>query len=199
MDPELQQICDVFRAQLANCPSSWCQLHPHDDDRQWSAQQLMEHLVLALRTSSRVLETRVRRGRPTRSKSTLLERVLRFLILSRRRMPLGAAAPPFVRPGALCWPPMDGAELSDIFRQEMEAMDRLLVRCEELFGRRAPATHYLLGPLRPMQWRRFHIIHCRHHLEQLHRIQQELGHAGPARPTLISAGKITARSERAAG
>jgi hypothetical protein len=187
MNPELQQVCEAFRAELVGRSRPWCQLHPREDDRQWSAQQVIEHLVLALRTSSRVLEARVRRGRPTRRRATLLERIFRFLILYRQRMPRGAAAPPFVRPGALCWPPMDGAELADLFRRELEAMDRLLVRCEDLFGRRSVATHFLLGPLRPDQWRRFHLIHCRHHLDQLHRIQREVGSGAAAQPAQVSA------------
>lgn len=82
---------------------------------------------------------------------------------------------------------MDGAELADLFRQEMEAMDKLLVRCEELFGRRPAATHFLLGPLRPDQWRLFHVIHGRHHLEQLRRIQREISDEGAAQNDLISA------------
>jgi hypothetical protein len=188
MTSDLQQLCDTFRAELAEKSTAWCQVHPREDDRHWSAQQLVEHLVLALRTSSRVLETRLRRGRPTQSKPTLLERLLRFSILSRRRMPRGASAPPFVRPGVLCWPPMDGPELADLFRQEMETMDKLLIRCEELFGRRPVATHFLLGPLRPHQWRLFHVIHCRHHLEQLHRIQREVAEGVP-RNDVISAGQ----------
>ena len=187
MSPELQQICDDFRAELAGRTRSWCQLHPRDDDRQWSAQQLIEHLVLAMRTSSRVLESRVRRGRAAQSQPTLLERALRFLILARRRMPRGAAAPPFVRPGILCWPPMDGAELSDLLRQEAETMDQLLLRCTELFGRRPAATHFLLGPLRPDQWRLFHVIHGRHHFQQLRRIEREAGQDSAAQNDLISA------------
>lgn len=187
MTPDLQQLCDAFRAELAGKTTAWCQIHPREDDRQWSAQQLIEHLVLTFRSSSRVLETRVRKGRPTKMQPTLLERLLRYSILSRRRMPNGAAAPPFVRPGVLCWPPMDGAELADLFRQEMEAMDKLLVRCEELFGRRPAATHFLLGPLRPDQWRLFHVIHGRHHLEQLHRIQREVNRDGTVQNDMISA------------
>lgn len=187
MSPELQSICDAYRAELAGKSTAWCQLHPREDDRQWTAQQLMEHLTLAFRTSSRVLDTRVRRGHPTRSQPTLLQRLLRFLILARRRMPQGASAPPFVRPGVLCWPAMDGNELADLFRQEMETMDQLLVRCEELFGRRPVATHFLLGPLRPDQWRLFHLIHCRHHLEQLHRIQREVVPAAASQDALLPA------------
>lgn len=187
MSPELQQICDAYRAELAGKSRAWCQVHPREDDRQWTAQQLMEHLVLTLRTSSRVLESRLRRGRPTRSEPTLLERLLRFLILSRQRMPHGAAAPPFVRPGILCWPPMDGSELADLFRQEMDSLDAVLSQCEERFGRRPAATHFLLGPLRPDQWRSFHQVHCRHHLEQLHRIQREVNPDGAVQNDLISA------------
>lgn len=185
MGPEFQQISDAWRTELAGRASSWCQVHPREDDRQWSAQQLVEHLVLALRSSARVLETRLLRGHPSRRKSTLLERALRLLILTRRRMPHGAAAPPFVRPGQLGWPPMDGVHLTALLGQELEEMDRLIARCEERFGRHRVATHFLLGPLRPDQWRLFHVIHCRHHLEQFHRIQREVGSGEAQQPVLI--------------
>lgn len=187
MSPDFQQICDAYRSELAGRSRLWCQVHPREDDRQWTAQQLVEHLVLALRSSSRVLEARVERGHPSRRKSTLLERTLRFLVLARRRMPQGAAAPPFVRPGVLAWLAMDGAELAALLRQELEQMDQLIDRCEDRFGRRRVATHFLLGPMRPDQWRLFHVIHCRHHLAQLRRIQREVSQDSAVRNDLISA------------
>jgi hypothetical protein len=30
--------------------------------------------------------------------------------------------------------------------------------------------------MRPDQWRRFHVIHIRHHLDQLRRIEKSVGH-----------------------
>lgn len=184
MAPEFQSLCDDYREVLAGRTTGWCQLHPREDERHWNAQQVIEHLVLAMRSSARVVETRVERGRPTRRRGTLIQRVLRGMILRTQRLPRGAPAPPFARPGLLRWPPMNGEELSGILRQELEATDRLLETCRERFGERPAASHFLLGPLSAEQWRRFLTVHGRHHLEQLHRVEAAVGsgtlRSGPA-------------------
>jgi hypothetical protein len=55
-------------------------------------------------------------------------------------------------------------------------MDSLIDRCRQRFGPQRVATHFLLGTMRPDQWRRFHVIHIRHHLDQLRRIEKSVGH-----------------------
>lgn len=170
MDRAFQDISGAYLARLAGRSTGWCQLHPREDERQWSAQQVVEHLVLALRSAGRVLESRLEKGRPTRTRPTLLQRILRFSMLRLGRIPRGAPAPPFVRPGLLHWPPMDGSALADLLRQELEGHDALLDRCAAQFGERAAGVHFLLGPLNAEEWRRFHTLHFRHHLEQMERI-----------------------------
>jgi hypothetical protein len=67
---------------------------------------------------------------------------------------------------------MTGNELLEILREEMDQMDHLLDDCRHRFGIQRAAAHFLLGPLRVDQWRRFHVIHFRHHLQQLQRIEK---------------------------
>jgi hypothetical protein len=184
MHPVLQEVYQSYSRPLVNKPAEWCQLHPGDDGRHWSAQDLVQHLVLVCRSTSRVLETRLERGRPTRARGTALQRLLQIVVLSCGHMPRGAPAPPFARPGQLSWPSLNGSELLEILRQEMDRMDHLLDDCRHRFGMQRAATHFLLGPLRADQWRRFHIVHFRHHLQQLRRIDKAVGAAhsvrGPA-------------------
>lgn len=177
MHPVLQQVFEPYRAVLADKPAEWCQRHPNQDERFWSAQNLIEHLVLTCRSTSRVLEKRLERGRPTGGRNTIVQWLLQFVVLSFGHMPQGSPAPSFARPDLLHWPPMNGAELTDLLSQEIDRMDTLIDRCRQRFGPQRVATHFLLGTMRPDQWRRFHVIHIRHHLGQLRRIEQAVGKA----------------------
>ena len=175
MDHQLQEICEAYRARLAGKRTGWCQLYPGQDERRWTTQQVVEHLVLTLRGTAQVLETRLEKGRPTRARTTLLQRARRLATLSLGWIPRGMPAPPFARPGLLHWPAMGGAELADLLRRELENLDGLLDRGAAQFGKQAAGSHFLLGPMSAKQWRRFHTVHCRHHLGQLERIATAVG------------------------
>lgn len=174
MHPVLQQVFESYRDRLTPRSADWCQLHPQKLERLWSCQELMEHLVLTCRSTSRILGERLQRG-PTSAHSTPTQWILQLAMLSLGRMPRGVPAPAFARPDQLHWPPMSGAELLDLFSQEIDQMDTLIDSCRHRFGVQRVASHIILGPLRPDQWRRFHVIHIRHHLDQLRRIESEVG------------------------
>jgi hypothetical protein len=185
MHAVLRQVFDSYRDELAARPLDWCQLHPLQDERLWSAQEIIQHLVLTCRTTSRVLQKRLERGRPTSDRSSLLQWLLQRMILSLGYLPRGAPAPAFTRPDQLQLPHMNGAELIGLLNHEIDTMDSLLDQCRQRFGMQRVATHFVLGPLRPDQWRRFHVVHMRHHLDQLNRLQlavdQPLPHQLPVR------------------
>jgi len=47
-------------------------------------------------------------------------------------------------------------------------MDASLADAERRFGHRTRVLfHPILGPLTAQQWRRFHLVHGRHHLKQI--------------------------------
>jgi hypothetical protein len=51
-------------------------------------------------------------------------------------------------------------------------MDQGLAECEQRFGSEVKmADHVVLGPLTIPQWRRFHLIHTRHHMKQIERLR----------------------------
>jgi len=174
MHPVLQQVFDAYGPALAGQPAEWCQRHPQQSDRQWSAQDLVEHLVLTCRSTTRELEKRIERGHATRARSTPMQWLLQLVVLSFGRMPNGVPAPIFARPDQLHWGPMSGGDLLGRLREEMERMDERISQCRQTFGIQRVASHFLLGPLRPDQWRRFHVIHIGHHLDQLRRIEKSV-------------------------
>ncbi|MFZ0632108.1 MAG: DUF1569 domain-containing protein [Acidobacteriaceae bacterium] len=174
MHPVLQQVFDAYVPALAERPAEWCQRHPRQEQRLWSAQQVVGHLVLTCRSTSRELERRLERGHPTRARSTPVQWLLQLAVLSFGHMPDGVPAPIFAQPDHLHWSAMDGGELLERLRQEMESMDGRITECRQRFGIQRVASHFLLGPMRPDQWRRFHTVHIRHHLDQLKRIEQSV-------------------------
>ena len=63
--------------------------------------------------------------------------------------------------------------VSDIARQ-IAAMDELLVRCELRHGRHKKLfNHPVLGALTGAQWRKFHWIHGRHHVQQILQLRKK--------------------------
>ncbi|HSY02197.1 MAG TPA: DinB family protein [Acidobacteriaceae bacterium] len=183
MHPVLQEVYQAYREPLSGKSAEWCQRHPGQDERRWSAQDLIQHLVLVCRSTSRLLETRLQRGKPAHGHGSMVQRLLQVVVLVFGHMPHGAPAPPFARPGQLHWPAMNGDELLEILRQEMDQMDQLLDSCRKRFGIQRAATHFLLGPMRVDQWRRFHAVHTRHHLEQMQGIEKSVG---PAEATVVA-------------
>jgi hypothetical protein len=175
MHAVLQQVFDSWNSELSGKPLEWCQFHPLQDERLWSAQEIVEHLALTLRSTSHVLAKRLEKGRPTSERSSPVQWVLQLMVLSVGYFPRGAPAPPFVRPDQLHEPPMNGAELIAVLRQDIDRMDDLLDQCRHRFGMQRVAPHFVLGPLRTDQWRRFHVVHMRHHLGQFRRLIASIG------------------------
>jgi hypothetical protein len=51
--------------------------------------------------------------------------------------------------------------------ENLERMDAALALAEQRWGRGVIATHFRLGPMSAEEWRKFHYVHCRHHLKQI--------------------------------
>jgi len=52
-------------------------------------------------------------------------------------------------------------------------MDDMIARCEEKFGSSSKLLdHPILGPLTGAEWRKFHLVHGRHHVKQIRRLRQ---------------------------
>jgi hypothetical protein len=50
----------------------------------------------------------------------------------------------------------------------LERMDVAIAAAEQLWGSEEPiAMHFVLGPMTPLQWRKFHYVHGHHHLLQM--------------------------------
>ena len=168
MHAVLERVVSQIASELLSLDAETTQLHPNGLAYKWSAQQVVEHLVLGYRLTSSALDTRLNKGRLSRNhKRTYLQWSLQLMILTFGRLPQGVPALDETVPVAGRFAAMDGQQLGDLLRQEIEAMDKLFDACRRKFGMERVAVHPFLGPLRVDQWRRFHVVHGLHHLTQL--------------------------------
>ena len=102
-------------------------------------------------------------GQPEDAPRTFGQQLRRVYVLGLGRFPAGIEAPRHTVPGAT----LDEEPLRR-FNDALVAMDATLVDAERRFGHRASIlTHPVLGSLTAQQWRRFHQVHGRHHIEQV--------------------------------
>jgi hypothetical protein len=168
MHAVLEQVASQFASEVLSLDAETTQLHPNGLNYKWSAQQVVEHLVLGYRLTSSALETRLNKGRLSRNQTrTCLQWSLQLMILTFGRLPQGVPALDETVPVAGRFPAKDGRQLGDLLRREIDAMDKLFDASRRKFGMERVAVHPFLGPLRVDQWRRFHVVHGLHHLTQL--------------------------------
>jgi hypothetical protein len=92
------------------------------------------------------------------------------IVLGFGYLPSGREAPAIARPR--------GASKEKVLLEigpAIAGMDDIIGRCEEKIGRgKKILDHPILGPLTAAQWRKFHLVHGLHHLEQIRRLRREV-------------------------
>ena len=175
MHAVLERVVLQISNDIRNLDADTAQQHPGDRTHDWSAQQVVEHLILSYRTTSHLLESRLKKGRPSRNQErTWLQCFLQVMILSLGKLPRGVPTLDETRPESGEFAVMNGEQLATMLGAEMQLMDAVLKRCRHKFGMERVAIHPWLGPLRVDQWRRFHVVHALHHVEQLRSVIGEV-------------------------
>ncbi len=164
MDPQLQRALDAI--DTATRGMSGPQLGTHPEGK-WSSAEILEHLSIAFGSTARSLEKALASGEPRIIPPTMYQRGAALMVATIGYFPPGRQAPEFTRPKG-----MGGETALRTIRENLVAMDAAITRCEALFGRsRKIATHPVLGPLNVPQWRKFHLVHTRHHMKQIDRLR----------------------------
>ena len=143
------------------------QLRWHAHGR-WSAAEVLEHLYLTYTGTIKGFE-RVAAGQRFPSKPTWRDHARRWLVVVLGHMPAGREAPANTRPRGLA-PENLVAEI----KAKIAEMDEVIASCERSLGSGRLLDHPILGPLTAAQWRKFHLVHGLHHVEQIRRLSESL-------------------------
>jgi DinB superfamily len=139
--------------------------HP---EGKWSIAEILEHLLLTYKGTTKGLERCLQGGKPLASSPTLKQRVSAILVGTLGYFPNGRQAPDRTCPRGM--PPQE--VIAQIFPQ-LIAMDDLIAKCETRYGLRTLLLdHPIIGPLTGRQWRGFHGAHGRHHIKQIRQLRK---------------------------
>ena len=160
MSPALELIRrETETATRGMTPDAWLRA----PKGKWNSLQILEHLVLTYTATTKGLLRTMEAGEPQRGKPDLRQRMKCLYVLGIGRFPAGIEAPQHTVP----LKGLDDDPLR-LFNNALVAMDATLSDAEKRFGGRTRLlNHPVLGPLTAQAWRRFHLVHGRHHLKQL--------------------------------
>jgi hypothetical protein len=171
MNNDLQQLQQELESSLRGLDSVQTQLRLPSRPGGWSIQQIVEHLLLTYEATEAALHARMVKGTPTRAQANLVQRVQQYAVMRLGYFPTGRKAPPQVTPCSSS-PALSGEELICAAAARLASLDALCVESEKLFGSTMRcANHTVLGPLRMDHWRRFQLVHGRHHIKRIFAIR----------------------------
>lgn len=164
MDSTLQHVKQAIEAATGGMNAQQLTQHP---EGKWSAAGILEHLSITYSGTALLMRKCLEDGKPLGSAPTLKQRLAVMLVTGWGYFPTGRPAPDFSRPKGL-----DGETALRAILENLAAMDAKLAECEQRFGSAVKiADHPVLGPLTVPQWRRFHLVHAKHHMKQIDRLR----------------------------
>jgi hypothetical protein len=129
----------------------------------WTPDEIVEHLFLTYNHTSRGLAKCKEKGSPMARSATLRDRIATLLVVKLGYLPKGRKSPDRAMPQG-----MSPEDVRNGLAAELQKMDLELNDCERRFGQRTKIMdHPALGPMTADEWRKFHLVHGRHHLRQI--------------------------------
>ena len=165
MDSRLKKLQRVISESLADSVSENIDTPAAG---KWGAAELLEHLYLSYTGTTKGFERVAAAGKSLATSATWPQRLRTFVVVGCGYMPDGAEAPSVTRPRGL---PAEQVRTEII--PAIQKMDEVISRGEAAVGRHAKILdHPILGPLTVMQWRKLHLVHGKHHAEQIRRLRR---------------------------
>ncbi len=166
MNSNLAQLHALLAAAIGGLSSDQLTRHP---EGKWSPAEILEHLNLSYTGTIKGLERCLQSGATAASSDRRSNRFPRFLVINIGYFPPGRKSPERALPRGAAPEKVTAEILGNVAR-----MDDLIEECETRFGRNPVVDHPVLGPLTPSEWRKFHLVHGKHHARQLRRLSATL-------------------------
>jgi hypothetical protein len=164
MNAQLEDLRTAIDSVIAGMTVEDLMGHP---DGKWSAAEVLEHLSLTYAGTARAFGKCLEGGRPLATRVSLKQRLGILVVTGLGYLPGGREAPATTRP--------KGAPAEDVARdigRKIEEMDKAIAECESRYGKTTRLLdHPVLGPLTAHQWRRFHVVHGKHHVKQIENLR----------------------------
>jgi hypothetical protein len=175
MNRDLETLRDELERSLGGLDERQTQLRPGGDPARWNIQQIATHLLLTYAATETALDARIAKAIPTKARPALAQYAGQFTLLRLGYFPRGRKAPERVTAPADASAVPGGVLIAQV-HAAIDTLDRRVAVAEAIFGPELRAvSHIVLGPLSTRQWRRFHLIHGRHHIRQIAAIRAEYG------------------------
>jgi DinB superfamily len=134
----------------------------------WCAAEVLEHLYLTYTGTIKGFGRVMAAGKPLGSRPSVRDRVKTMVVVGFGHMPGGVKAPAVTVPIGL-----PAEKVREEFGAKIVEMDAIIAQCEGRFGRHVKVLdHPILGPLTAPQWRKLHVVHGRHHHQQLLQLRE---------------------------
>jgi hypothetical protein len=164
-DRRLENLRDDLLSATEGMSDQQMSWHPAD---KWCAAEVLEHLYLTYTGTIKGLEKVLQADRPLATRASVKQKLRILLVLGFNYLPTGRKSPPTAMPRGL-----PGEKVRSEFAIKIAVMDRIISQCEDRFGRNTKLLdHPILGPLTGQQWKKFHVIHGRHHEKQLQQLRR---------------------------
>lgn len=176
MNPVFERLQSEIARSLEDLTAEQTQLRPADARDKWTIQQIVQHLCLSYSSTDAVIGSRLDKDRPTQAVPTMQQRCVQLLITVLGYFPAGRKAPSVVAPPEASVSSkyyISGPALAAETGQRLAHMNQILDEAELRFGSARSASHSVLGPLSIAHWRRFHLVHGRHHVKQIWAIRRD--------------------------
>ena len=132
----------------------------------WSVAEILDHLLKTYASTAYILNRCVEKGTPKGRRATLRERLTSWIVLGLERFPTGVLTPEVAVPSPHPRSTVRGDALT-----ALALFDVAATAAQQRFGARTKlANHPVLGPFDADQWRKFHLVHTRHHMKQITRL-----------------------------
>jgi hypothetical protein len=165
MDAKLSELSSVIEAAVRGMAAE--DLVRHREGK-WSTLQILDHLNLTYVGTIKNFERCLATGRPGASSDRHSRRWRRLVVTGLGIFPSGRKSPIRVEPRGD--PPQ---ELPSEILKNLVRMSEVIAESDVRFGRGKPlADHPILGPLTATEWRKFHLVHGKHHVKQILKLRQ---------------------------
>jgi len=165
MDSLLAELQQTLNAAIKGMSDEQMKWHPAE---KWCAAQVLEHLYLTYTGTIKGFEHVIQAGRPLATPASMKHRLRSFVVLGLNYLPAGRKAPKNTVPRGLAM-----EKIRTEVGLKIAEMDSIVGQCERKFGFAKLLDHPILGPLTAAQWRKFHLLHGRHHGKQIERLREQ--------------------------